>query len=184
MKTGFTLWSFSHKEKPIFITGNSVLIAGIPVMKTDFSLWEKLHRENPVFITGMGLQWIGKRAYICWNHAQTCPFKVKIPYCAWARFTVNAMHESHPQGRRKVQKSGRQAIIQLLMWQGSLLIRSNSGERSKRGRGFPTALSPWLLWMSCHTGSTCGSIRAWLDRGRKLWATCDLHEPTKAVKVI
>jgi hypothetical protein len=68
------------------------------------------------------------------------------------------------------------------MWQGSLLIRSNSGERSKRGRGFPTALSPWLLWMSCHTGSTCGSIRAWLDRGRKLWATCDLHEPTKAVR--
>ena len=33
--------------------------------------------------------------HVCWNHAQTCPFKVKIPYCVWARFTVNAMHESH-----------------------------------------------------------------------------------------
>ena len=46
MKTEFSLWSFSHREKPIFITENPVLIAGIPVMKTGFSLWEKLHREK------------------------------------------------------------------------------------------------------------------------------------------
>ena len=46
MKTEFSLWSFSHKEKPVFITENPVLIAGIPVMKTGFSLWEKLHREK------------------------------------------------------------------------------------------------------------------------------------------
>ena len=49
MKTGFSLWSFSHREKPFFVTG-------FPVMKTDFSLWGKLHKENPVPITGMSLQ--------------------------------------------------------------------------------------------------------------------------------
>ena len=35
MKTRFSLWSFSHREKPVFITGN-------PVRKTS--------RENPVFL--------------------------------------------------------------------------------------------------------------------------------------
>ena len=43
MKTGFSLWNISHREKPVFTTGNPVLIAGIPVMKTGFSLWEFPH---------------------------------------------------------------------------------------------------------------------------------------------
>ena len=42
---------------------------------------------------------------ICWNHAQTCPFKVKIPYCAWARFYGKCYAWITSQGRRKVQKS-------------------------------------------------------------------------------
>ena len=29
MRTGFSLWGNSHREKPVFITGNPVLIAGI-----------------------------------------------------------------------------------------------------------------------------------------------------------
>ena len=56
MKTGFSLWTFSHREKPVFITGIPAMRTGFPVMKTGFSQWEKVHRENPVFITGMGLQ--------------------------------------------------------------------------------------------------------------------------------
>ena len=56
MKTGFSLWTFSHREKPVFITGIPAMRTGFPVMKTGFSLWEELHMENPVFSTGMGLQ--------------------------------------------------------------------------------------------------------------------------------
>ena len=29
--------SFSHREKPVFITGNPVFIAGIPLMKIGFA---------------------------------------------------------------------------------------------------------------------------------------------------
>ena len=50
---------FSLQGNSVFITGNPVLIAWIPVIKTGFSLWEFPHRENPVFITGIGLQCAG-----------------------------------------------------------------------------------------------------------------------------
>ena len=65
-KTGFSLWSFSHREKPVFITGVPAMRTGFPVMKTGFSLWEKFHRENPVFITGMGLQ-CGSQSQLCFQ---------------------------------------------------------------------------------------------------------------------
>ena len=45
MKTEFSLWSISHKEKPVFITGIPAIRTGFPVMNTGFSLWEKLHRK-------------------------------------------------------------------------------------------------------------------------------------------
>ena len=57
MKTGFSLWTFSHREIPVMKTGSLQWEQGSPVMKTGFSLLGKVHRENPVFITGMGLQW-------------------------------------------------------------------------------------------------------------------------------
>ena len=68
MKTGFSLWSFPHREKPVFITGIPAMRTGLPVMKTGFSLIEKLHRENPVFITGIGLQNWHEKNYILEYH--------------------------------------------------------------------------------------------------------------------
>ena len=34
MKTRFSLWTFSHREKPVFITGIPAMRTGLPVMKT------------------------------------------------------------------------------------------------------------------------------------------------------
>ena len=44
----------SHKEKPVFITGNPCSHCRDPVLITGNSLWELLHREIPVVITGNG----------------------------------------------------------------------------------------------------------------------------------
>ena len=49
MKTGFSLWGNSHREKPVFITGNPVLIAGILFSSQGFPC------EDPV-LPCMGLQ--------------------------------------------------------------------------------------------------------------------------------
>ena len=53
-RTGFSLWSFPHREKHVFITGNSCSYCRDPCFHyRDFPV-RKLHRENPVFITGNG----------------------------------------------------------------------------------------------------------------------------------
>ena len=53
-RTGFSLWSFSHREKPVFITGNTFSHCRDHVFITGNFLWELLHREIPVVITGNG----------------------------------------------------------------------------------------------------------------------------------
>ena len=53
-RTGFSLCTFSHREKPGFITGNPFSHYRDPVIITGNSLWGKVHREIPVFITGNG----------------------------------------------------------------------------------------------------------------------------------
>ena len=53
-RTGFSLCTFSHREKPVFITGNLYSHCRDPVSITGISLWEKVHRENRVFITRNG----------------------------------------------------------------------------------------------------------------------------------
>ena len=53
-RTGFSPWSFSHREKPVFITGNPFSHCRDPVFITGNSLWEFVHREIPVVITGNG----------------------------------------------------------------------------------------------------------------------------------
>ena len=53
-RTGFSLWSFPHRENPVFITGNPCSHCRDPCFHyRDFPV-RKLHRENPVFITGNG----------------------------------------------------------------------------------------------------------------------------------
>ena len=53
-RTGFSLWSFPHREKPVFITGNPCSHCRDPCFHyRDFPV-RKLHRENSVFITGNG----------------------------------------------------------------------------------------------------------------------------------
>ena len=53
-RTGFSLCSNSHREKPVFITGNPSSHCRDPVFITGNSLWELQHREIPVVITGNG----------------------------------------------------------------------------------------------------------------------------------
>ena len=51
---GFPCVVNSHREKPVFITGNPCSHCRDPVFITGNSLWELLHREIPVVITGNG----------------------------------------------------------------------------------------------------------------------------------
>ena len=97
MKTGLSLWNFSHREKPVFIIGNLVLIAGIPVMKTGFSVWEKLHKENPVFITGMGLQCVWNFAKMFFHLAEWNKSNVLLSFQHKGRLiSGNSIPKKHP----------------------------------------------------------------------------------------
>ena len=51
---GFPCVVNSHREKPVFITGNPCSHCRYPVFITGNSLWELLHREIAVAITGNG----------------------------------------------------------------------------------------------------------------------------------
>ena len=51
---GFPCVVNSHREKPVFITGNPCSHCRDPVFITGKSLWELLHREIPVVTTGNG----------------------------------------------------------------------------------------------------------------------------------
>ena len=71
-RTGFSLWSFSHREKPVFITGNPFSHCRDPVFITGISLWEKLRRENPVFITRNGFAVWPKSGWACAGFLHPC----------------------------------------------------------------------------------------------------------------
>ena len=79
IKTGFSLWSFSHKEIPVMNTGSLQWEKVFPVMKTGFSLWEKLHRANPVlalYWPCTGLQW--KHIYTLLYRKLTCNLQYPV----------------------------------------------------------------------------------------------------------
>ena len=53
-RTGFSLCTNSHREKPVFITGNPCSHCREPVFITGISLRELEHTEIPLVITGNG----------------------------------------------------------------------------------------------------------------------------------
>ena len=72
-RRGFSLCTNSHREKPVFITGNPCSHCRDPVFITGNSLWEVVHREIPVVITGNG--------FAVWSFWEVAQKSDKSDYC-------------------------------------------------------------------------------------------------------
>ena len=66
-RTGFSLWSFPHREKSVFITGNPCSHCRDPCFHYREFPVRKLHRENPVFIAGNGFAVYILKTKLVWS---------------------------------------------------------------------------------------------------------------------